>query len=222
MYITLCVMTYPPKHRWWAIQQMGLMPRKLRQLPELTFFKWMGTGQGKVFSLKPDFSRYAFLAVWQSESQAKDFFTTAASWQEVQQRASTVRTFALETIRSHGAWNGSNPFQTDSPAEEGTGPIAVITRATLKLRALPAFWRNSYRAAARLEQASGLIYSIGMGEVPYFQQATFSVWESLDAMKAFAYRTADHKEAMRQKEQQQWYGEELFARFVPVPFEPGF
>jgi predicted phage tail protein len=51
------------------------------------------------------------------------------------------------------------------------------------------------------------------------RQGTLSVWSSLEAMKAFAYGTAAHREAMRRRAEEEWYSEELFARFRPIASE---
>jgi hypothetical protein len=42
------------------------------------------------------------------------------------------------------------------------------------------------------------------------------------AMRAFAYKTDSHREAMQQKIRQNWYWEELFARFVMVGSEGSY
>ena len=57
------------------------------------------------------------------------------------------------------------------------------------------------------------ITSFGIGEVPLYRQATFSVWESVEDMKAFAYQSAEHREVIQKTRDENWYSEELFARF---------
>ena len=64
-----------------------------------------------------------------------------------------------------------------------------------------------------MEKAPGYITSVGVGEAPFFRQATFSIWESMDTMKAFAYGSKEHGEVIKKTRQQNWYTEELFARF---------
>ena len=61
------------KNKFWAFSQMALLPRKIKKIEGLRFFKLMGTGGGNGFSLKPDFSTYAFLGVWESEIAAENF-----------------------------------------------------------------------------------------------------------------------------------------------------
>jgi hypothetical protein len=216
MPVTFAVLHFSPRHRWWAFGQMGLAGSVLRQVPGLLFFRWMGTGQGKVFSLRPDFSRYAFLAVWSDHTVAGDFFTTSSFWKNIADRCSKTDVFRLRTTRSHGSWDGMQPFAPEA-SEEEEGPLAVLTRATVRLSALPAFWKNAGLAADSLAAADGLVYSVGMGELPWIRQATFSIWTSQEAMKNYAYGLSEHRQVIRRKEAGKWYSEELFARFQLGP-----
>jgi len=52
-----------------------------------------------------------------------------------------------------------------------------------------------------------------MGEVPWLQQVTFSVWDDPAAMVAFAQRSASHHGAVQQVRRNGWFREELYARF---------
>ena len=62
------------KNKPWAFTQMGLLHRKIQKTNGLFFLKLLGTGGGNGFSLRPDFSTYAILGVWESENAAYDFF----------------------------------------------------------------------------------------------------------------------------------------------------
>ena len=42
-----------------------------------------------------------------------------------------------------------------------------------------------------MHKAEGFIKSYGIGEMPYFKQTTFSIWENKTAMKQFAYKHKD-------------------------------
>ncbi|MFX5578821.1 hypothetical protein ABTD84_20415, partial [Acinetobacter baumannii] len=77
---------------------------------------------------------------------------------------------------------GELPRKTDYE-----GPIAVLTRATKRLNKLNRFWKYVDPVASQLTGAKGFITSIGIGEVTWIKQATFSIWESKEAMKNFAY-----------------------------------
>ena len=45
--------------------------------------------------------------------------------------------------------------------------------------------------------------------------ATFSLWKDFESVKQFAYKSKQHKEAIRRTRKNEWYKEELFARFQP-------
>ena len=64
-----------------------------------------------------------------------------------------------------------------------------------------------------MSSAKGLITSYGIGEMPWIKQATFSVWESKEDMKNFAYSVHEHKDVIRKTRSENWYKEELFVRF---------
>jgi len=67
-----------------------------------------------------------------------------------------------------------------------------------------------------MADASGYITSFGIGEAPVYRQATFSIWRSIDDVKAFAYASREHAEVIKKTRDEKWYNEELFARFKPV------
>ena len=95
------------------------------------------------------------------------------------------------------------------------GPVAIITRANVRRRSWKAFGRASEIVDAELHRAPGLIDVVGIGETPVGALATFSLWESLSAARAFAYSMPDHVEVMRRTRAEDWYSEEMFARFEP-------
>jgi hypothetical protein len=62
----------------------------------------------------------------------------------------------------------------------------------------------------------GRQFSIGIGEWPLVQQATFSIWDSYKHMAEYAYKNPMHKKVIRLTREKGWYKEELFARFAPL------
>lgn len=225
---TLVVFTFPAAGRLRAFLAMARVPTLLRDLPGLRFHKMMGTGRGRGFSLLPDWSRYAFLGVWETPEQAEAFLADSPFIRYYRRHAAHVTTLLLRTIGSHGLWDGSNPFAIPSDehsyehsgATETTGEVAILTRASIRLARLRAFWRRVAPVDRELGDAAGLRWSIGMGEMPWIQQATFSIWDDLESMKAFAYGSAHHRDVIRRTRQEKWYAEELFARFVVIERRP--
>jgi len=67
-----------------------------------------------------------------------------------------------------------------------------------------------------LHSASGLIAAIGIGEAPIGLQGTFSIWDSGSALRQFAYQGAAHTDAIKATSLNNWYSEELFARFAVI------
>ena len=202
------------KNKGWAFAQMGLIPSKLQQKSGLRFFKLMGTGGGNGFSLWPDFGTYAFLGVWDNQKSAHDFLSSNDIIKTYYQKASSIRTIKMLPVKSHGLWSGQNPFlEQKIQAYNSKQPVAVITRATLRPSRLFSFWRSVPSASSAIENAEGVQYFKGIGEWPFVQQATISLWDSFEAVKQFAYRDKTHTSIIKKTRSQQWYSEDLFARF---------
>ncbi|OKL41471.1 spheroidene monooxygenase [Pontibacter flavimaris] len=200
-------------HIRWGLAQMGTSGPKLQQVPGLKFFKLLGSGHGKGFSIKPNFRRYGLLCTWESEAAADAFLQDSGLMGEYKNHTDEVWTVKLLPFQSHGRWDGVEPFAPALAEKYESGPIVVLTRASINWRALPNFWRFVPQASMALDAADGLLCSIGLGELPLVRQATFSVWESGEAMMAYAYKNPLHQEVMRRTRSENWYSEELFARF---------
>lgn len=196
-----------------AFAAMGLLPRKIKAIEGLRFFKMMGSGRGQAFSLRPHFGRYCLLAVWDSKAAAETFFSTNSHWLQYRALAAGTVQFQLQPLSAKGSWNGAQPFDHPNAKPPRHTPVAVLTRASLHWHRLPSFWRNARTATADMPGAEGLKLSLGIGEVPYVEQATFSVWENADKMMAFVTAPA-HLKAIKLRHKEGWYKEELFARFT--------
>ena len=70
-------------------------------------------------------------------------------------------------------------------------------------------------AQASLEAAPGCLLAVGLGEAPLLRQATFSIWDSVQAMEAYA-RSGAHLDAIRAAHRGGFFSESMFVRFVPV------
>jgi hypothetical protein len=216
--VTLSLFGYSGRERAWAFAQMGLARPRVDGTPGLRFWRLVGSGRGAGFSLSPDWSRYGLLAVWERPSDADAFLGSSTFIDAVRAHADEVWTTRLTPVAAHGAWSGVNPFLPLAQKPDG-GPVAVITRASVRWRRLGAFWGAVPSASRAIEQAGGLLVSIGIGEAPFVRQATFSVWRDDASMRAFAYDDPAHREAIRRTREERWYAEDLFARFVPTASE---
>ena len=199
------------KHRFWAFTQMQRAHAGLQQCKGLQFYKMLGTGAGAGFSLRPDFSTYALLTVWDTEQCKVKAFDKAAVLQAFFDRSAEQRIYSLSPIHTHGNWSGQSPFEVQKPL--GDKPIGVITRATLNPTRLLEFWRHVPQASRAIKQAKGVGFFKGIGEWPFVQQATFSVWESAEAIRTFAYVSQAHASIVKKTRQRKWYKEDMFNRF---------
>ena len=211
---TFSVITLQPGTARWGLAQMGTAQAPLKRAAGLRFFKLAGTGADGGFGVWPNLQRYVLMAAWDSAEAAAAFFATHPQWQAYQERSTEIWTARLQPLKAHGLWDGVQPFDVAATeAPDLDGPVAVLTRASIRLRKTPRFWRYVAPTSAAVAHAPGVVASIGLGELPIVRQATFSMWESARAMQQYAYRDATHKEVIRRTRQEQWYGEELFARF---------
>jgi hypothetical protein len=198
-----------------AVVRMGLDRRHLARAPGLTFAKLLGTGDGRTFTVRDaDPLHWGLLAVWEDAGSADRFAAgrTHQAWEALARERLHVR---LRPIASRGLWSGRQPFGDPRP-HRVRGPVAALTRARIRLARARTFWRAVPPVSADLHAVPGLRLAVGVGEAPIGLQGTFSIWESSQAMVEFAHKRATHSDVVRRTTQEQWYAEELFARFDVV------
>lgn len=218
--ITLTFFKYKGfKNSWWAFVQMGRLPKLLNQVEGLSFVKMLGSGGKQGFSIFPNFGLYGLLCVWESENICQNFFEKSSIFFDLKEKAVQTQTIFLETLQAHGSWDGKEPFVFDKKAPQKDQKIAVITRATIKWNKIWQFWSLVRPTSKNMYKHQGLIFSVGIGELPIIQQATFSIWENIEAMTDYAYKSPQHKKVLQLTKKLNWYSEELFARFAIVRAE---
>jgi len=201
-------------NKFWAFQQMGVAPLRLKNIEGLKFYKFLGTGGGQGFSLRPDFSTYAFLGVWKDLSFYQNCLQKHPIFKTYQEKATSQRDLILNAVKSQGKWSGQNPFKTKPGLEaKGNQKAVVITRATLHWNRLFSFWKAVPAASKAIETAQGVQYYKGIGEWPFIQQATISIWDDFEAVNTFAYKDRAHADIVKKTKQMNWYKEDLFSRF---------
>lgn len=172
----------------------------------------MGCGRNGFFDVRPDWRQWAVLAVHETDDLPPlPYGRFIRGWYRFF-RCETF-TILLSPLESHGLWDGKSPFGQALPNQQRQGPVAVLTRASIRPGRLRAFWRNVAPAASQLAAAEGFLFSAGIGELPWIKQATFSIWRSMEDMKGFAYRNRSHADVIGKTRKENWYSEELFARF---------
>ena len=190
---------------------MGLARGPLAATPGLTFAKLCGAGSGHGFAFRPDGRVWGILAGWESLEAAR-LGLNSPLWTRWRARAVEAWSVLMRPLSARGTWGGVQPFAaTPDPAAQG--PFAVLTRASLRPRSLPAFWARVPEVGERIATNPDVLFKIGLGEVPLLHQITFSIWPDLAAMTRFAHAPGPHAAAVAQVRQGGWFSEELYARF---------
>lgn len=201
--------------RLWAFFQMLLARRALAQTPDIGFHKLLGSGSRDGFYPFPNFSVYGILAVWPSIDCAQERTRTSKVFRSYRAHASEVTTIYMSASSCRGAWADETPFEVVKPSvgtDENQKLIAVLTRATLKAQHAPSFWRQVPGISEEIAKQSHMVFKIGLGEVPWLHQATFTIWDDIKAMEDFAFKSF-HSTAINRVREGGWFREELFARF---------
>jgi len=196
-----------------AIIFMAINKIQLKRLSGVTFIKLLGTGKGESFTPRDaDPFRWGMLiTVSENQIDMLDKSFVVKSWQKI--CISEYRVL-LKPISSHGFWSGKQPFAVDK--FEWAGKIAAVTRARIVWRKNLIFWRAVPPVTESLHRSPGLLNAIGIGEAPIGLQGTFSIWQDAASLRDFAYKGQAHSEAIRATSANQWYSEELFARFAVI------
>ena len=222
MIVTLTIIRYP--RNWMAIP--ALLSMAFFHLPlminrKIGFYKLMGTGKNGTFDKNPEWCQWAILAAYRSEFTGSTNLTPTllygnviAGWFRLF-RCETC-TFYLQPIEGHGTWDGREPFGTLPKQSAYTGPVGILTRATIRLSKAGRFWSHVEQVATRMAGADGFIFSIGIGEMPFLKQATFSIWKNKESMHRFAYQLEEHADVIRKTRKEKWYSEDMFVRFIPL------
>jgi hypothetical protein len=215
MIVSFTIVRYRKLFIPFALLAMAVHRLPMRMQKGCTFWKLLGSGKNGTFDMHPNWQQWGLLACWDSREDFELFY--ARSFVSTWWRLFNTEKWTLlcEPLQSHGKWESKEPFGQPDIADY-TGPIAVLTRATIRLSKLKSFWTNVDAVSRLMQTAPGFITSFGIGERPLYRQATFSVWNSPDDMKAFAYGSKEHVEVIRKTKAEGWYSEELFARFKPI------
>ena len=199
--------------RLWGWSRIVKGPQALQDVPGLLFSKVLGSGFEGGFGLRPSPSRQGMFGLFESLSAAQAFVTNSNVLQAYQERSDEFCWALLTTWSCRGSWDGQS--LEVCAAQPIKGPVAALTRASIKLGKAPAFWRHAPPSQTALADAKGCQLAVGLGEAPFVRQATFSIWDSVSDMNAYA-RSGAHLEAIQAAAQNDYFSESMFARFVPL------
>ena len=212
----LVLVDIAPDSFLWGLSRYVIGRFSLRNIPGLQFYKVLGSGFEGGFSTKPSLHKQGLFCVFDSEHHAKQFRTHSKLVQAYMNHSREFFAVSLNAFSTRGSWANT---QLDITAKAPlSGPIASLTRASIKPLKANAFWKKAQPAEVSINQSEGVILSAGLGEAPYLRQATFTIWEGESALNAYAQQGA-HLAAIKAAYGQQYFSESMFTRFTPSDME---
>ena len=223
MEAAITIVRYRKRFIYFALTAMALHALAQWLRPGVRFHKTLGCGKGGTFSKWPDWQQWGLLVVYDKPVNA----TPATAYPALLRTlyggfvAGWWRFFGCETwtvllqpVEGHGTWNGKAAFGNLPPKSDYAGPLAVLTRASIRPGKLRRFWQHVEGPARQMAAADGFLFSQGIGEWLWLRQATLSFWQSKEQMKQFAYKMQEHAEVVRKTRAEKWYSEDMFVRFI--------
>ncbi|BEI43123.1 MULTISPECIES: spheroidene monooxygenase [unclassified Polynucleobacter] len=174
--------------------------------------KHMGSGKNAGFSVSPSGTHQGLFSLFDSLEHANAFVRESPLLKWYQEHAHELFTVKLRAYSVKGQWSGHQ--LSESIAPPSSGPIASLTRASIKPSKAISFWTKAPPAEVDLLHTEGCLISAGVGEAPILRQATFTIWESQAAMDTYA-RSGAHLAAIKSAMQGQYFSESMFVRFQP-------
>lgn len=198
----------------WLLGKLARGAAGLGPVSGLRFAKVLGSGVDGGFGIRPGWDCQGVFGVFDDLEQARAFAfhsSVAASYAD-----HAVEGFAVTLLvtSARGSWDGES-LCAGTCAAAGAGPVAALTRASIRPSRMVRFWKHSPASEESLQRAAGCRVAIGLGEAPLLRQATFSLWDSQADMDAYA-RHGAHQTAIVEARAADMFSESLFARFLPV------
>lgn len=199
--------------RLWAFGMMGAARFALPRIKGLEFWKLCGSGTGEGFTPIPNTAVYAILGTWRDERTARQEVAHSSLWNQYRAKAVEHWTVFLSPSSVRGHWAGVTPFCSNGIRRDG--PLAALTRATVKPMVAAKFWAQVPDISQVIGADPNVVFKIGIGEVPLLHQVTFSIWPDAGSMADFARKPdGPHQRAINAVRDEGWFREELYARFT--------
>ncbi|MBK1612504.1 spheroidene monooxygenase [Rubrivivax gelatinosus] len=196
--------------RLWGYGRFIAGAAPVRREPGVRFAKQLGTGYEGGFGLRPSGTRQGLFVLFDGEAAADAFLASSDLARRYRENARELCIVKARPYRVRGSWDGFTPRVGGVPPADG--PVAALTRASIRPGRAHRFWPNAGPSQDSLERAAGCQLAVGLGEAPVLRQATFSIWENVAAMDAYA-RTGAHQRAIVAS--RDFFSESMFVRFAP-------
>jgi hypothetical protein len=201
------------RSRLWGFWHFLFCRFALKREAGITFVKVLGSGENAGFGLRPSPSHQGLFCAFVDDAAAENFIAHSSVLSAYREHAREFFCVKLKAFSSRGSWARESPLSiASSPPLDSR--VAALTRASIRPSVAAKFWRRAPPAELSLHNAKGCLLAVGLGEAPLLRQATFTIWESVAAMDAYA-RTGAHLEAIRAAHAGDFFSESMFARFVP-------
>ncbi len=197
----------------WGWSRLVMQRWPLRRIAGLKFSKVLGSGFEGGFGLRPSRTRQGLFLGFDSEAAARSFISRSPTLAAYRGHARELCVALLRVCSCRGSWSGSSLEVTAELPEDG--PVVSLTRASIRPSRARQFWRMQPASEVSLHTAPGVLMATGVGEAPLLRQATFTLWENVAAMNAYA-RSGAHQEAIQAAYGGHYFSESMFARFVPL------
>jgi hypothetical protein len=197
----------------WGLSRLVRGERALGPVPGLHFARVLGSGRDGGFGLAPGFDHQGLVGFFDDEPSARRFADGAPAVSAYREHASELLVALLRASSCRGTWGGTALAVTAPSTADA--PVAVLTRASIRLRHAARFWRHAPATHDGIARAHGCRLAVGLGEAPLLRQATFSLWDSAQAMEDYA-RSGAHLAAIQAAYRQGWFSESMFVRFAPI------
>lgn len=209
----ILLIKFKSNYFFWGLFQLAFGRFFMRNTPGLKFFKVLGSGENGGFGLKPSLNRQSLFCCFKSEEFAKSFLTDSSVVKKYRKKAEEFFSVELKSYSSKGTWS-SNTID-ESTTLPASGPIASLTRASIKISKAKRFWSLAPDSESSLYSSEGCLLSAGLGEAPLLRQATFSIWDNPNSLNAYA-KQGSHLRAIKLAIKENYFSESMFVRFRPT------
>jgi hypothetical protein len=165
---------------------------------------------------RPDVGRIALIAAWEDDG-ALDRFLAGHPLAEALQGGWRTR---LQPTHIFGAWPPLDGLVGDAPPMADDEPAAALTIGRLRFSQAPRFFKAGAAAERLAVRDPALLRGTGLARPPGLV-ATFSLWQTTGAMRAYAGGPTgrEHRDAVKAHAERPFHHASAFIRFRPYASE---